>query len=411
MMKINTECRDCKSTRLLKFLDLGQQPLANSFVQKKDIGKSELTYPLEVYVCQKCNLVQLIHVVDKEELFRHYIYFSSGMPRISPHWQNYAEEIIETYLKNRNDLILEIASNDGILLKLFKDAGFRVLGMDPAENIAPIAESLGILTIVNFFSEKAAKDIAGKHGLVKAILANNVVAHINDHHDLCRGVKALLHPEGVFVIEAPYLVDMFENLTYDTVYHEHLSYLSIRPLIQLFDMFALEIFDAKVVPIQGQSLRLFVGHKGAHEQSEAVHELVQKELDLRMDSFEIYEELAKRVRRSKKKLIVILQRLKSEGKRIAAYGASAKGNTVLNYCQIGPELIDYAMDELPSKQGLYTPGMHIPVLSGEKARENPPDYYLLLAWNYMETILDKEQEFIQQGGKFIIPIGDDIKII
>ena len=410
-MKINTECRDCKSTRLLKFLDLGQQPLANSFVQKKDIGKSELTYPLEVYVCQKCNLVQLIHVVDKEELFRHYIYFSSGMPRISPHWQNYAEEIIETYLKNRNDLILEIASNDGILLKLFKDAGFRVLGMDPAENIAPIAESLGILTIVNFFSEKAAKDIAGKHGLVKAILANNVVAHINDHHDLCRGVKALLHPEGVFVIEAPYLVDMFENLTYDTVYHEHLSYLSIRPLIQLFDMFALEIFDAKVVPIQGQSLRLFVGHKGAHEQSEAVHELVQKELDLRMDSFEIYEELAKRVRRSKKKLIVILQRLKSEGKRIAAYGASAKGNTVLNYCQIGPELIDYAMDELPSKQGLYTPGMHIPVLSGEKARQNPPDYYLLLAWNYMETILDKEQEFIQQGGKFIIPIGDDIKII
>ena len=411
MMKINSKCRDCKSTRLLKFLDLGQQPLANSFVQKKDIGKSELTYPLEVYVCQKCNLVQLIHVVDKEELFRHYIYFSSGMPRISPHWQNYAEEIIETYLKNRNDLILEIASNDGILLKLFKDAGFRVLGMDPAENIAPIAESLGILTIVNFFSEKAAKDIAGKHGLVKAILANNVVAHINDHHDLCRGVKALLHPEGVFVIEAPYLVDMFENLTYDTVYHEHLSYLSIRPLIQLFDMFALEIFDAKVVPIQGQSLRLFVGHKGAHEQSEAVHELVQKELDLRMDSFEIYEELAKRVRRSKKKLIVILQRLKSEGKRIAAYGASAKGNTVLNYCQIGPELIDYAMDELPSKQGLYTPGMHIPVLSGEKARENPPDYYLLLAWNYMETILDKEQEFIQQGGKFIIPIGDDIKII
>ena len=410
MMKINSQCRDCKSMRLKKFLDLGKQPLANSFVKKEDLEKQETRYPLEVYLCQNCNLVQLIHVVDKDELFGDYIYFSSKMPQISPHWQNYAKEIIGAYLGDSDDFVFEIASNDGILLKFFKDAGFRVLGMDPAKNIASVAESLGVPTLVDFFSEAAAREILKKHGFAKTILANNVVAHIDDHHDLCRGVRTLLHPQGVFVIEAPYLVDMFENLRYDTVYHEHLSFLAVRPLVQLFDLFDLEIFNARVVPIQGQSLRLFVGHKGAHETSKAVNDLVQRELDYHMDDLESYNTLAKRVEKSKEKLIITLKELKSQGKIVAAYGAPAKGNTILNYCQIGSELIDYARDDLPSKQGLYSPGMHIPIVSGEEARQNPPDYYLVLAWNYMKTILDKEKEFIQQGGKFILPIEDDISI-
>mgnify|MGYP001584981401 FL=1 len=230
MIHINSQCRICKSAELVKFLDLGRQPLANSFVSKEDLDKPEPMYPLEVYFCQNCNLAQLIHVVDKKELFLNYVYFSAGMPRISPHWQSYAEEVMAKFLGDSNDFVFEIASNDGILLKFFKDKGFRILGIDPAENIVPVAESLGVPTITGFFSEAIAKDVLQKHGPAKAILANNVVAHIDDHHDLCRGVKTLLHPQGVFVVEAPYLADMFESLTYDTVYHEHLSYLAVRPL-------------------------------------------------------------------------------------------------------------------------------------------------------------------------------------
>ena len=411
MVVINSQCRDCKSAELVKFLDLGSQPLANSFVNEESLDKPEPRYPLEVYFCQNCNLVQLLHVVDKKELFSHYVYFSAGMPRISPHWQSYAEEVIQRFLENRNDFVFEIASNDGILLTYFKDKGFRILGIDPAQNIAPTAKSLGVPTITGFFSEEIAKDVLYTHGSAKAILANNVVAHIDDHHDLCRGVKTLLHPAGVFVVEAPYLADMFEHLTYDTVYHEHLSYLAVRPLQTLFQKFDLEIFDVKVVPVQGQSLRLFVGHKGAHPINPSVSELVRKELDYKMDDVESYFELAKRVAASKEKLVELVRNLKKQGKRLAAYGAPAKGNTLLHYCKIGSDCIDYALDDLPSKQGLYTPGTHIPVVSRAYEEKHPINYYLLLAWNYAQTVFDREQKFRGQGGKFIIPIGNDINII
>ncbi len=411
MIHINTQCRDCKSTALVRFLDLGSQPLANSFVSAEDLDKPEPVYPLEVYVCRNCNLAQLIHVVDKNELFKHYVYFSAGMPRISPHWQNYAKEVMAEYLETPNDFVFEIASNDGILLKFFKDKGFRILGIDPAQNIVPVAESLGVPTLTAFFEEKIAKEVLQKHGPAKAILANNVVAHIDDHHDLCRGVKTLLHTQGVFVIEAPYLADMFENLTYDTIYHEHLSYLAVRPLQTLFQKFGLEIFDVKLIPVQGQSLRLFVGHKGAHAMNPSVSEFVQKELEYKMDDVQSYFDLAKRIAVSKEKLVELVRNLKKQGKKIAAYGAPAKGNTLLNYCKIGPDSIDYAVDDLTSKQGLYTPGMRIQVVTREYASKHLPDYYLLLAWNYAQTVLDREQTFRDQGGKFIIPIGDDINII
>lgn len=411
MMHINSRCRDCKSAKLVKFLDLGSQALANSFVAAENLDKREPRYPLEVYFCEDCNLAQLIHVVDKKELFLNYVYFSAGMPRISPHWQRYAEEVMARFLTDSEDFVFEIASNDGILLKFFKDKAFRILGVDPAQNIVPIARSLGVPTLTAFFTEAVAKDVLQTHGSAKAILANNVVAHIDDHHDLCRAVKLLLHPAGVFVIEAPYLVDMFENLTYDTVYHEHLSYAAVRPLQTLFQKFGLEIFDVRLVSVQGKSLRLFVGHRGAHPIDPSVAELIQKELGYHMDDVESYIELAKRVAASKERLVELVDNLKKQGRKIAAYGAPAKGNTLLNYCKIGTDSIDYAIDDLPSKQGLYTPGTHIPVVSREYAEKHPPDYYVLLAWNYAQTVFDREQKFRGQGGKFIIPVGDDINII
>jgi len=412
MMKINNQCRDCNSPNLIKFLDLGQQPPANSFLKADELNDPERTFPLEAYFCRNCNLAQLTHVVNKDLLFRNYIYFSAGMPKVSPYWQSYAEHIIANYLTaDKNSLVVEIGSNDGILLKFFKDSGYKILGVDPAINIAKIAEKRGVPTLTEFFNDAVAKQIVKQYGLAMAIMGNNVVAHIDDHQTLCRGIKTLLHPNGIFVMEAPYLVDMFENLSYDTIYHEHLSFLAVRPLQKLFDKFSLEICDAMVVPSQGQSLRLFIGHKNTRPVSKNVQSLVNKELGYKLDQEESYFNLAKRVENSKTKLFNLLKDLKKQNKKIAAYGAPAKGNTLLNYCGIGTDILDYALEDLPSKQGLYAPGTHIPVVTRNYAETHLPDYYLLLAWNYTPAILEKEKEFREKGGKFIMPIGDNIKIL
>jgi len=411
MYKTNTRCRICKSDKLTKFISLGLQPLANALLKKENLKKKEDYYPLDVYFCNSCNLAQLLVVVSKEELFRDYVYFTSGMPKISTHFQQYAEYVIEKYLEKSSDLVVEIASNDGILLKFFKEKKFRILGIEPARNIAKIAESMGVPTICEFFSESQARDIVERHGKAKAILANNVVAHIDDYHDLCKGIKQLLNQKGVFVFEAPYLIDMFDNLTFDTIYHEHLSYLAIRPLMRLFDMFDLEIFDVKVIFVQGISIRVFVGHKGEHVVRSNVLKLVKKELAYGLSKKGSYVKLAKRVESSKNKLVKLLGLLKKKNKRIAAYGAPAKGNTLLNYYKIGTEVLEYALEDLPSKEGFYSPGMHIPIVDRAYAESHLPEYYLLLAWNYTKPILEKEKKFRKNGGKFIIPVGDDIKII
>lgn len=403
MHQHNTQCRICKGKNLEKFLDLAEQPLANSFLKSREEFTSEKTYPLAVYFCADCNLAQLLDVVDKEEMFKDYIYFTSGMPKISNHFRSYAEDVKERFLKP-NDLVVEIASNDGILLKFFQDAGFRALGIDPAANVVKSADKLGVKTIVDFFSEKLAEQVSSTEGEAQVILANNVVAHIDDHHDLVKGIRRLLAPDGVFVLEAPYLVDMFENLTYDTVYHEHLSFLAVRPLKVLFESFGLEIFDVEVHVVQGRSLRMFVGHKGRHQISPDVQKYIDLELSMGLDTIDAYIKLADRVAKQKAQLTGLLKDLKSQGKRIAAYGAPAKGNTMLNYCGIGADILDYALEDLPAKQGLFTPGMHIPTVDAVYAHSHEPDYYLMLAWNYEKPILEKEQAFLKSGGRFIVPV-------
>lgn len=408
MMTINKTCRICKSINLTKVIDLGEQPLANAFLRQEDLAHQEEKFPLEVHFCQDCNLAQLIHVVDKEKLFRDYIYFSSGMPRLSDHFKAYAEDVIGRFLKPQN-LVVEIGSNDGILLAHFREKGFRVLGVDPAANIAPVAEKNGVRTVVDFWSEAVAKNIAQKDGSAQAILGNNVVAHINDYDGLCNGVKALLSPDGVFVFEAPYLVDMFVNLTFDTIYHEHLSFLAVRPLQKLLARFGLEIFEVKIVPAQGQSIRVFVGHKGAHPVHESVARCVNRELELGLDKTESYLALAKKIADTRESVKKTVADLRSRGKTIAAYGAPAKGNTLLNYFNVGTNALNFAMDELPSKQGLYTPGMHIPVVNKAYADIHAPDYYLLLAWNYAKVILAKEKKYLENGGAFILPTGQIVE--
>ncbi|OGH70399.1 MAG: hypothetical protein A2754_03515 [Candidatus Magasanikbacteria bacterium RIFCSPHIGHO2_01_FULL_47_8] len=407
-MHINTRCRICRGQNLTKVLDLGSQPLANAFLQPEDISAPEPIFPLEMYVCTDCYLAQLIHVVDKEVLFTNYIYFSSGMPKLSDHFREYAEDIITRFLKP-NDLVVELGSNDGILLQFFKDRAFRPLGIDPAKNIAILANACGIPTIAEFFSEPLAGYINKIAGQAKAIIGNNVVAHINDYQDLGRAIKTLLHPDGVFVFEAPYLIDMFENITFDTIYHEHLSFLAIYPLTRLFEQFGLEIFEVQVVPAQGQSLRVFVGRTGAHPIDASVNTCLDKEISLGLRRLEAYQAMAKKIVECKERVTKLIYELRNQGKRLAAYGAPAKGNTLLNYYAIGPALLDFALDELSSKNGLYTPGQHLPVIDRETANKQAPDYYFLLAWNYRKVILEKEASFLARGGAFILPTGEIIR--
>ncbi len=390
-------CRFCKSDKLVKWLDLGQQPLANAFLKTKD--QEEIKYPLEVYWCKDCNLSQLGLTVDKEILFKDYIYFSSGMPTLSDHFKLYAESIMKRFLKS-NDLVVEIGSNDGILLKFFQDAGYKVLGIDPAANVVREAYKLGVQTIIDFFSEKIVEQITGK---AKIIIGNNVIAHIDDQHDLAKGVAKLLDKDGAFIFQSQPVQNIFKNLSYDAIYHEHLSYFSIRPLQKFYEQFGLEVFDAEITNIQGESLRVFVGHKSQHQISPKIKELIESELAMGLDKIETYNKLAERILNQKMQLVNLIKGLQSQGKKIAGYGVPAKGNTLLNYCEID---LDYAVEDLPSKQGLFTPGRHIPVVSAEYAHQNEPDYYLMLAWNYEKTILEKEKNF---KGKFIMPL--DLRII
>ncbi len=410
-MKTNTHCRMCKNKNLKLFFDLGETALANSFLPKEALDKPEPKYPLRVFFCENCGLSQLVDVVEPEILFKNYVYFSSGMPVLPEHFKNYSEEVVNSFMKSKDDLVVEIGSNDGLLLNAIKNFGARVLGVDPAKNIAKIANERGVETIAEFFNEKLAGEIVKKYGKAKVIIGNNVVAHINDHHDLIRGISNLLEDDGVFIFEVPYLVDMFENYTFDTIYHEHLSYLSVKPLTKLFNQFGMELFDVKIFPMQGNSIRGYAGKIGKHRVLKSIEELLKKEEAMGLNDFSTYLKLANDIAEMKKKVFEILNNLKKQGKKIAAYGAPAKGNTLLNYFGIGPEILDYATEALPSKIGLYTPGTHIPVVNIEEARKNPPDYYLLLAWNYKDAILEKEKDFREGGGKFIVPVGKEIEII
>lgn len=382
------------------------QPLANSFLPNIAAASQELMYPLRVMYCTECSLCQLGEVVDPEILFRDYVYFSSGMPS-SPHYTAYAAQVVARFTTSPKDMVVEIGSNDGHLLAEIQKRDVNILGVDPARNIAIEACTKGIETLPEFFSEQLGHKIREERGAAQVIIGNNVVAHIDDYHDLMRGVKALLSDKGVFIFEAPYLADMFENLTFDTVYHEHLSYLSLRPLQTLVEQFGMEIFDAQIFPVQGNSLRVYACKIGAHAVKPAVAALAQREIDMGFDKLSSYQKLGQRIERLKHDVYKTVYAFKQEGKTIAAYGAPAKGNTLLNYFGLGADMLSFATEELPSKIGLFTPGTHIPVLNINDSRKNPPDYYLLLAWNYKDVILTKEQAFRDNGGKFIIPVGSE----
>lgn len=395
-------CRACKGTDLHKFLDLGEMPIPNGFRDPYD-KSPEIKYPLAVNVCKTCWMVQLTHVVSPEIMYKNYSYIPSTSKTMLEHFERLARGVIFKSKLAPDDLVLDIGSNDGTLLSFFKDNGHRVLGIDPASNLSQVARKKGINTIDDLFSSKLARELVDCKLKPKAITATNVFAHVDDLNDFCDGISALLHPDGFFVVEVPYLPDLICGNEFDTIYHEHLSYFSLTPLINLFRAHDLIIVDVEKILVHGGSVRVFaVKENRWYSQYESVGKTLQEETAF--NHIETFDAFAGRVEAIRLGLMSTLDHIKAQDQRIIGYGAPAKGNVLLNYCGIGPDILDYIVDSIPQKQGKRTPGTSIPIESEWYLEVDDPDYALLLAWNFKEEILEKQKEFRANGGKFIIPI-------
>ena len=397
-----TTCRICKSTNLTRVLSLGDQPPVDNFIREAEI-KDEKKYPLDVYFCGECNLVQLLDVVDESELFHgDYAYFSSASKPLVDHFRSFADDLKNEYLKE-GDLVVDIGSNDGVLLQFFKDT-HRVLGIEPSSNVAELARAKGVDTVDGFFNTHMAKDIVAKHGKAKVVTANNVFAHIDDIDEIVRAVKELLTDDGVFVSESHYVLDLVSKREFDTVYHEHLCYYSVKPLMHFFKRFDMEICDVRRVSTHGGSIRVYARPISNEPKSDNVEKLLKLEEEAGLHALSGFENFQKDADTIREKLIHLVRTARTEGKIVTAYGAPAKGNTLLNFCGFTGDDISYITDTTPYKIGLLTPGSHIPVVSPEILEKETPDYILLLAWNYRDFILAKEKSLRERGAKFIIPI-------
>jgi len=395
-------CRSCGGSRLSLVLSLGETPLANALLTEEQLTQPEARFPLDLAFCPDCSLVQITETVPPEQLFSHYLYFSSFSDTMLHHAERLARRLIKSRQLGPGSLVVELASNDGYLLQFYREAGVPVLGIEPAANIAEAARQRGIPTLTKFFGKEVATELRSGGQMADVVHANNVLAHVSDLNGFVSGIAAVLKPGGVAVIEVPHVKTMLEALEFDTIYHEHLCYFSLIALQALFTRHGLSVVDVELLPIHGGSLELFVQSTG--EPSAAVRKLRAEELAMGLDRLDFYTDFASRVQALKTQLCELLRELKSQGKHIAAYGASAKGSTLLNYCGIGRETLDFVVDRSTVKQGLYTPGTHLPILAPEVIMERRPDYLLLLVWNFAEEILRQQQKYRAQGGQFIVPV-------
>ena len=400
-------CRACGASGLVCILDLGLQPLANAFLKSPADFPAERRFPLALYFCPGCGLVQLIDVIDPEVLFGHYVYVTGTSETMAEHSRVYAGTVAELLRLGSTDLVVEIASNDGSLLTWFRQRGSRVLGIEPARNIAELARARGIPTESIFFDEPQGKALRARHGPARAVLANNVLAHVDDPGGFLRGARDLLADDGLLCVEVPYLGEMLERLEYDTVYHEHLSYFSLGALLRLCEAAGLRVVRVDRLPVHGGSIRLYaapVGRNASHD-SEVLTQLAGEE---RAGLQEVgrLRRFGEEVARSRELLRDLLGRLTAQGRRLAAYGAPAKGNTLLNYCEIGVEQLPFTVDQNPLKVGTFTPGMHLPVLPVSALLEQRRDAVVILAWNFAEEIMRQQSEFLRQGGSFILPLPE-----
>lgn len=402
------KCRFCKTNLEHTFVDLGMTPLSNSYLKSDQLNQAEKFYPLHTYVCEQCLLVQLEEFESPDHIFSDYAYFSSYSDSWLNHAKKYTDLMIDRFSLNKSSLVVEIASNDGYLLQFFQEQNIPILGIEPAANVAQVAESKGIPTLVKFFGVKTAQELFDLGKSSDLLLGNNVLAHVPDINDFVAGMKIILKPEGVLTMEFPHLWQLINQNQFDTIYHEHFSYLSFTTVEKIFARHGITLFDVEELSTHGGSLRMYGMHN--HNQkftiSDRIRLIKEKEHQAGLDKVDTYLQFSNQVMSTKRKLLSFLIELKNNGKTIVGYGAPAKGNTLLNYCGIRTDLLDYTCDRSPHKQGLFLPGTHIPICHPDKITETKPDYVLILPWNLKDEISSQLSYIREWGGKFIVPIPE-----
>jgi len=403
-MSKRNDCRMCGSKHVSCFLSLSDMPRAGAYLKKEDLGKPEISYPLDIYFCEDCYSVQLLDIIPRETLFDDYRYLSSvASASVLEHFNSYSKEIYDTLIEKSN-FVVEIACNDGILLEPMMNHGINCLGIDPASNIVSIAKDKGLNVINDFFGKKIVQKILQEHGQAEIVVANAVFAHVDDMDDMTAGVNGILRDSATFIFEVHHLADIIQDMQYDSFYHEHFSYHSIITLSKFLKKYDMEICDVKKFPVRGGMIRVYAKKfKNNNKINHSVNEFIDLEKTVGLDQFETFKKFGESVIQHKSEILKLLNQLKSEGKKIVAYGMSGRGNTLLNYWKVGTEIIDYGIDASPERYDRYVPGMHIPIKSPENSLVDV-DYALLLAWIFKDDIMKKESDFIKNGGKFIIPM-------
>ncbi len=399
-------CRYCEKPLDPAFLELGSVALANSYVKPEDAGKPEFKCPLSLTWCRNCGLVQLTHVVPPDMMFKNYLYVSSTTQTFRDHFAQYASRVKARVTKKENPLAVDIGSNDGLLLSCYQKEGMRAVGIDPAENLSAAANANGLVTINRYFDAESVKQIKQRFGPADAVSANNVFAHIDDIASVCRNVHDLLDEKGIFSIEFPYLVTMMDEMLFDMIYHEHLSYIAVHALTFVLDRFGFEIFDIEQVASHGGSLRVFSQKKGGgRAQAPIVAQLIEKERERGLTDMASYQVFAGKVMDLKNNFMEAVRSIKKSGKSISGYGAPAKASTIINFYGLTSADIDYVVDDNPLKQGYFVPGAKIPIVPSSRLMENPTDFVVIFAWNFAKEILKKIGCLQEKGVNFMVPVG------
>ena len=405
---MQADCRFCGAKLRHTLVDLGMSPLCESYVSPENANRMEAFYPLHVYVCGNCFLAQLQQYVSREEIFNEYAYFSSYSDSWLEHAKRYTDMIVSRLGLNHRSTVMELASNDGYLLQYFVQKKIKAIGVEPAANVAAVAEKNGVPTVVKFFGRETAKELAARYGQVDLLIGNNVLAQVPDLNDFVGGMKTVLKSDGVITMEFPHLMRLMNENQFDTIYHEHFSYFSFIAAEKIFARHGIKLFDVEELSTHGGSLRIYGRHDedGARPVGDRAIEMKRREHDAGYDRIETYSNFGEQVKETKRKLLEFLISARRQGKSVVGYGAPGKGNTLLNYCGIRTDFIDYTVDRNPYKQGKFLPGTHIPILHPDKIKETKPDYLFILPWNFKDEIMTQMSGIREWGGKFVVPIPE-----